>query len=68
MKRESIKKRVKDAENRLEMGDNAIRVGWRHDGLCEWILPDGTMELISEAEFKARGGILLSWDDIERDQ
>ncbi len=64
MKRESIKKRVEKAENRLEMGDNAIRVGWRNDGLCEWILPDGTVELISEAEFKARGGILLSWDDI----
>ena len=67
MRRESIKNRIKKAENRLDLGDNVIRVGWRQDHLCEWILPDGTVELISEAEFKARGGILLSWDDIEKD-
>ncbi len=67
MRRESIKNRIKKAENRLDLGDNVIRVGWRQDDLCEWILPDGTVELITEAEFKARGGILLSWDDIEKD-
>jgi len=64
MTKEHIKKRVKKAEDRLAIGNDEFHVGWRQDGLCEWVLPDGTIELITEAEFKARGGILLSWDDI----
>ena len=40
-----------------------ISVSWRTDGLVEWDLPNGETELITEAEYKARGGILIEWVD-----
>ena len=36
-----------------------IKICGRTDGLVEWDLPNGETELITEAEFKARGGILI---------
>lgn len=39
-----------------------ISVSWRNDGLVEWDLPNGETELITEAEYKARGGILIKWE------
>ena len=40
-----------------------ISVSWRNDGLVEWDLPNGETELITEAEYEARGGILIKWVD-----
>ena len=42
---------------------DSISVSWRNDGLVEWDLPNGETELITEAEYKARGGILVRWVD-----
>ena len=45
-----------------------ITVCWRNDGLVEWDLPNGETELITEAEYKARGGILVKWEsEIDND-
>ena len=41
----------------------SISVSWRTDGLVEWDLPNGETELITEAEYEARGGILIKWVD-----
>lgn len=41
----------------------SVSVSWRNDGLVEWDLPNGETELITEAEYKARGGILVRWVD-----
>ena len=70
MRRESIKKRLKKAESRLDLVDNRFFICWREagDDTVDWHLPNGSVERITEAEFKARGGILLTWDDIERDK
>ncbi len=37
----------------------------KDDGRFEWLLPDGTIELVDVYEFKARGGRIVSegWDD-----
>lgn len=44
-----------------------VTVCWREDDLCEWPLPNGDIELITEAEFKKRGGTLITWEDIDND-
>ena len=45
-----------------------ISISWRTDGLVEWDLPNGETELITEAEYKARGGILVKWEsEIDND-
>ena len=47
----------------LEAPPDKISVSWRTDGLVEWDLPNGETELITEAEYKARGGVLVKWVD-----
>lgn len=43
--------------------DQDIRLSWqKDDGLFEWILPDGTIEMVDEAEFQARGGKTVNWN------
>lgn len=45
----------------MATGD-AIRVSWKtDDGLFEWMDQHGDIELIDEAEFKARGGKVVGW-------
>lgn len=45
-----------------------ISICWRDDGLVEWDLPNGETELVTEAEFRARGGILIKWEgEIDND-
>lgn len=43
----------------------SIGVSWRTDGLIEWTLPNGETELITEAEYLARGGKIVRWTDHE---
>jgi len=63
---------MKAISNRMKAIDRAltkkeppgkITVCWRNDGLVEWDLPNGETELITEAEYEARGGILIEWVD-----
>ncbi len=42
-----------------------VTLSCRTDGLVEWDLPNGETELITEAEYKARGGILVRLADEE---
>ena len=68
---------MKAISNRLKAISKAMRkkeppgkitVCWRNDGLVEWDLPNGETELITEAEYKARGGILVKWEsEIDND-
>ncbi len=62
MNRQAIRRRLEKLEKKQ---DPAIRITVyeRKDGLHEWTLPNGEIELISEAEFKARGGIIVTWQD-----
>lgn len=61
---------MKATGNRIKAISKAIRkqappdeikvtLSCRTDGLVEWGLPNGETELITEAEYKARGGILV---------
>jgi len=67
MKRESIKKRIKDAEMKIGVGQidsrNVARVYFYHDELYKWYLPNGDIEMITEEEYIARGGMLITWKD-----
>ncbi len=57
-------KAISKAVSKQEPPDSiSISVSWRTDGLVEWDLPGGGTELITEAEYKARGGILVRWVD-----
>lgn len=68
---------MRATSNRMKAIDKALTkqeppgkifVSWRNDGLVEWDLPNGETELVTEAEFKARGGILIKWEsEIEND-
>ncbi len=51
-------------QNRDSRGlDQDIRLSWqKDDGRFEWALQDNTIELVDEAEFKARGGKVVEWD------
>lgn len=70
MAKEHIKKRVKKAEDQLGVGQidprNTARVFWKCDDVYNWYLPNGEIEVISEAEYVARGGHLITWDDKEK--
>lgn len=67
MKRESIKKRVKEVEMKIGVGQmdsrNLSRVYWGPDELIEWYLPNGEIEKITVDEYVARGGFLITWVD-----
>lgn len=67
MKRETIKKRIKDAEMKIGVGQidgrNVARVYFVHDDLYDWYLSNGEIEKITEEEYVARGGILLTYED-----
>jgi len=69
MTKEHIKKRVKEAENRLGVGQidgrNVARVYWKPNDVYRWYLPNGEIEEVSEAEYVARGGHLITWEDAE---
>lgn len=56
-------KAIKKAVDLKAPDSISISVSWRNDGLVEWDLPNGETELITEAEYKARGGILVRWVD-----
>lgn len=63
-----MKKTIKARVERLESDQEpAVEIGvsWRNDGMVEWILPNGEIELITEAEYKARGGKIIRWVDHE---
>ncbi len=55
----------RDFEKSSSDDDAIIKVNlcWRTDGMIEYELEDGSTELITRDEFKARGGILISMDD-----
>jgi len=65
--RERIKKRIKDAEIKIGVGQidgrNVARVYWGSDELYTWYLSNGEIEKITDDEYIARGGIFISWDD-----
>ncbi len=61
-----IQARVEKLEN-SQVPEDRVHVSWRDDGLIEWTLPNGETELITEAEFLARGGRLITWDDLQGD-
>ena len=62
----NTKKRLDDIEDRLDPKEKiSIKVNWRDDDLIEWDLEDGSVELITEDEFKRRGGILVEWSSDE---
>ena len=61
-------KAIKKAVDLKAPDSISISVSWRNDGLVEWDLPNGETELITEAEYKARGGILVKWEsEIDND-
>lgn len=67
MRRESIKKRLKQAEMKIGVNQidsrNVARVYFYHDDLYDWYLPNGDIEKITEDEYVARGGLLIAWND-----
>lgn len=54
---ERIEKEIRDPD------DVSISVNWRADDLIEWPCEDGSIELISQEEYKARGGVIIDWPD-----
>lgn len=62
MNRRAIIRRLEKLE---KIQDPAIRitVNERKDGLLEWYFDNGEVELITEAEYRARGGIVVTWQD-----
>jgi len=65
----TIKARIEELETAKKPGNkSSISVCWRSDDLVEWTLPNGEIELITEAEFLARGGRLIKWDEGKGDQ
>lgn len=58
MKRPKMEKRLEKLEEK-HAPKCTIGVNWRTDGMIENELPDGTIELITEAEFIAKGGRLV---------
>ena len=62
MNRQAIIRRLEKLEKKQ---DPAIRitVNERKDGLFEWIFDDGKIEIVTEAEFRKRGGIIVTWQD-----
>lgn len=60
----TIKARIEKLETDQEP-EGRITVSWRNDGMVECDLPGGGSELITEAEFKARGGKIVRWVDHE---
>ena len=67
MKRESVKKRIKDAEIKIGVGQidgrNVARVYWGPDELIDWYLSSGEIEKITVDEYVARGGYVITWKD-----
>jgi len=67
VRRESIKKRLKQAEMKIGVNQidsrNVARVYFYHDDLYDWYLSSGEAEKISEDEYVARGGYLIIWKD-----
>lgn len=67
MRRESNKKRIKEIERRLAIGEfdarNVSRVYWGPDELIDWYTPNGEIEKITADEYVARGGYLITWKD-----
>lgn len=64
MTRQSLRRRIEKLEKKQEP-ESRITVSWRTDGMVEWTLPNGEVELVTEAEFKARGGVIYGWVDRE---
>jgi len=62
MNRQAIRRRLEKLEKKQ---DPAIRitVNERKDGLLEWYSDNGEVELVTEAEYRARGGIVVTWQD-----
>ncbi len=67
MSKETIKKRIKDAENKIGVGRidsrNTARVYWGPGELYAWYLSSGEVEKLTEEEYVARGGLLITWAD-----
>ena len=63
MTKQSLKRRIERLEKLKQDETTRISVSWRNDGMVEWTLPNGDIELITEAEYKARGGIIVTWQD-----
>lgn len=65
MKRESVKKRIKEVETKIGVGQidgrNVSRVYWGPDELIDWYTPNGEIEKITADEYVARGGYLITW-------
>ncbi len=59
--KKTIKARIEKLETDQEPAGE-ISVSWRNDGLIEWTL-NGEIELLTEAEFLARGGKIIRWED-----
>lgn len=62
MIKESLRRRLEKLENKQKPVDR-ITVNERTDGLFEWESPDGKIELVDEAEYRARGGIIVTFQD-----
>lgn len=62
---QSLRRRIERLEklNRMQNETTRIDVSFRTDGLVECDLPDGGTELITEEEYIARGGIIVTWQD-----
>lgn len=67
MKRESVKKRIKEVETKIGVGQidgrTVARVYWGPDELIDWYLSSGEIEKITVDEYVARGGHVITWKD-----
>jgi len=65
MTRQSLRRRIERLEKLEKKRNQTIRitVDERKDGLLEWYFDNGEVELVTEAEYKARGGIIVTWQD-----
>lgn len=62
----ALKHELEKIEKKILPDDEIhITVYWRKDGLHEWHLPDGSIELISEEEYLKRGGRIIRYAEDE---
>ena len=63
MPKKSIEKRLAKLENTKNAEDIHIFVCERTDGYVDIPQPDGTVRTITEAQFKAEGGIIVTFSN-----
>jgi len=62
----TINTRLSELENCSDQDQqDRIFVNWRTDDMIAWPLDDGSTELITKEEYKARGGVIITWADID---